>query len=485
MEKQVDVLMNEKAYCHTYDSLVRELSSRMEIDDEKILPKEGDKFDYEDINSWISAVDFIEGKVPNLEAGLSAEKGKNPVTISVLEQETIKSADEKVSNESLLYSMALTEAKMKVISDIAEETYPAVAFQISDYRKEMEKMREEILGSKETTSSLDEILARMPMKRGFMMSTLIVSGMILAACGYTPVETPIYKSPTPFQPEVTVTSPANETPNASETPFVDATPTATEVVVRTEFAKGEMMTLEELKANVDWYYNLTNEELSALTKDKLWSFNDYKGDSRPRDIDGKILSETQDLGFLFVKRQKFSAPVMEEEIAYYNAIYLGTTKIMSDGVEYYVGGFGMKTPDGKKIVVYGTQALKGMPLSGGAVMKVDLYGRSFGFNNASSVNPEEYVANLLNKHQKDVVIVETIKLLMIEGGLTENAELFEKLLGDERLFELMMKQFNGEIVDPMEYFEALLNISDNKLRATYDPSEFQNFSDTPLILVGE
>lgn len=240
MEKP-ESLMEEKAYCHTYDSLVEELSSRMEIDDEKILPKEGDSFDYEDINSWISAVDFKEGKVPNLEAGFSTEEGKNPIIISVREQEMIRSADEKVSNESLLYSMALAEAKMKVISDIAEDTYPPVVSQISDYRKEMEKIREEILGSKETNNSLNEILGKTSARSGLLVSALVVTGLICSACGYTPIgksvlktgmamssqpevtltspvnETSVSKTEIPFQPEVTLTSPA------TEIPFVEAT----------------------------------------------------------------------------------------------------------------------------------------------------------------------------------------------------------------------------------------------------------------------
>ncbi len=236
MEKP-ESLMDEKAYCHTYDSLVEELSSRMEIDDEKILPKDGDNFDHENIISWISAVDFKDGKVPNLEAGLSVEKGRNPIIISVREQETIKSADEKVSNESLLYSMALTEAKMKVILDIAEETYPAVTFQISDYRKEMEKIREEILGNKEGYNSLNEIFGKISTKGGFLVSALVVTGLILSACGYMPMGKFVSKTETamPSKPEVTLTSPIKETPvSKPETaipfqPKITLIPSATEI----------------------------------------------------------------------------------------------------------------------------------------------------------------------------------------------------------------------------------------------------------------
>ncbi len=120
----------------------------------------------------------------------------------------------------------------------------------------------------------------------------------------------------------------------------------------------------------------------------------------------------------------------------------------------------MKTPDGKKMVVYGAQALNGMPLIGGAIMKVDLYGRFFGKNTAEPVNPEEYIANLLNKHQKDVVVFETMKVLFNEGENSKNLDLLLKLLGDDRLYDLMRKQFGGEMVDPKEYFEGPLGISD-------------------------
>jgi hypothetical protein len=224
MESKPEGLMSEKAYCHTYDSLVREMASRMVINDEKILPKEGDKFDYEDINSWIGAVDFAEGKTPDIEVRLSSRKGKDVVKFETQEQETVKSADEKVGNKKLLYSMALTEAKMKVISDIAEDTYPAVAFQIKDYRKEMEKVREEILGNKKENTSLDEVINRV-MSKKTLAAALIIGGMILSACG-SGIEVTSKAAATETQPRVTETVEIGVT----ATPTVEVTPTA-EVVI--------------------------------------------------------------------------------------------------------------------------------------------------------------------------------------------------------------------------------------------------------------
>ena len=86
-----------------------------------------------------------------------------------------------MSKEDLLYSMALTEAKMKVVSAIAEEVYPAVAFQISDYRKEMAKMRDEILENKSQTSNFNEVM-HSALSRKNVVSAVVISSMLLSSC---------------------------------------------------------------------------------------------------------------------------------------------------------------------------------------------------------------------------------------------------------------------------------------------------------------
>lgn len=117
--------------------------------------------------------------------------------------------------EELLYSMALTEAKMKVISAIAEEVYPAVAFQISDYRKDMGKMQDEILGNKRQVSNFNEVMHG-ALSRKNIVSTVVIGSMVMSACGVV-VETGTVK---PTEP---TTNPA-----MTET-FTPPTETATEI----------------------------------------------------------------------------------------------------------------------------------------------------------------------------------------------------------------------------------------------------------------
>jgi len=371
MENRIESSSEKKVYSHTYDSLVRELASTMEVDNTKLFPKTEGEFNHEDIASWIGTVEFKGGKAPDIQASLSSDRGRNILKFEVAEQKTVEGGDVPATKEELIYSMALTEAKMKVVSDIAEDTYPAVAFQIKDYRKEMEGVREEILGNNREKVSLNEVVHGV-LSRKNVAAAVIVGGMILSACGFsveivTPNATATETQPrvtetvelgateTPFQPGVTETMElgATETPTLEVTPTAtEVAPTPTEVVVRTEFARGEVMTPEEIKVNVDWYYNLTDEELNQLTEGNLWSFSEYKGDGRPRDINGNILSETQDLGYLNVYDEKIENLGLTDRIEHYNALFLGLTKVRGEnGVEYFVGAFGMKDAKGERMVI--------------------------------------------------------------------------------------------------------------------------------------
>ncbi|MFA5835697.1 MAG: hypothetical protein WC837_01965 [Bellilinea sp.] len=198
---------------------------------------------------------FLPTIVPLISAVHPHVRGDIDILIEILENSVLGKSG-VVRKEELVYSMALAEATMKVVSDIAEDTYPAVAFQIKDYRKEIERVREEILGDKRENTSLDEVIHGVLSKKT-LAAAVIIGGMVLSACGVsveivTPNATATETQPrvtetvdigateTPFQPGVTETA-----PGVSETPTLEVTPTATQVESE--------MTVEEIKSNVDAY----------------------------------------------------------------------------------------------------------------------------------------------------------------------------------------------------------------------------------------
>ena len=244
MEKEnriVERRIEEKIYCHEYDSLVREMAKSMEVDEAKIYPTTEGEFNYEDINSWISAVGYKDNKSPDIEFSISSDKGKSKVSFETLKMEGVKQSDKETTKEELLYSMALTEAKMKVVKEIAEDTYPAVSYQIEDYRKQMEQVREEVLNNKENTDTLDEILNRVVSRRGMLVATgLVISSLILSSCGIgtQPVEGYVPTSTRPNKATATevFTKPlSTKTAEPTTTPTKTATPT--EVMTPTEIIK--------------------------------------------------------------------------------------------------------------------------------------------------------------------------------------------------------------------------------------------------------
>ena len=278
MENRTEHFLEEKIYCHTYDGLVREMASAMEVDSKKLFPNTEGEFDHEDIESWIGAVKFKEGKVPDIQASLSSDRGLNVIKFDVADQKGIGSLDEKATKEELVYSMALTEAKMKVVSDIAEEVYPAVAFQIKDYKREIEKVREEILGDKRENTSLDEVIHGVLSKKT-LAAAVIIGGMVLSACGIsveivTPNATATETQPrvtetvdigiteTPFQPGVTETA-----PGVSETPTLEVTPT-TEATATQEVAPVEQKRIL-LSEKIEYSGYQFDLEFSMLESDKI------------------------------------------------------------------------------------------------------------------------------------------------------------------------------------------------------------------------
>ncbi len=170
-------------FFYTYDSLVSELSKKMVRREEMLVPEDGEVTigDHESIYNWIKAIDFDGGKSPAIEATFSSDGGRKTVRVDTEKQSVVGSLEEKASKEDLLYSMALTEAKMKVVSAIAEEVNPAVAFQISDYRKEMGKMRDEILENKKQVSNFEEVM-HSALSRKNVAYVIVVAGLLMSSC---------------------------------------------------------------------------------------------------------------------------------------------------------------------------------------------------------------------------------------------------------------------------------------------------------------
>ena len=329
----------------------------------------------------------------------------------------------------------------------------------------MGNMRQEMLGNKSKAGRLNQALHGVLSKRN-ITAAVIIGGMLLAACGYTPaIGTSQNRTHTPLQPAVSKTMSVTMTPEvtAAVTPTEEATATATEVTVRTEFARGEVMTPEEIKVNVDWYYNLSDEELSQLTQGKLWSFSEYKGDNRPRDIDGNVLSETQDLGYFYALRDEIKdwGTIFESE--FYNAVFLGLTKVKDEnGVEYFVGVVGMKDVKGERMVAYGVVDIVGYDQMSGAIFHSNMYGgvRYFGRIFGLPYNEDVYVQRLLNGQTTKVVLTVMGQLIQ-KGAYLPGKEftLLEQTNGDETLFGMLKSQYAGGVDSPKTYFEEILAVN--------------------------
>jgi hypothetical protein len=160
---------------------------------------------------------------------------------------------------------------------------------------------------------------------GFLDDFFIESAV---AAGLEPTETATATSlPTDEIPTETATEALLPTP----TPLLPTeVPTPTPVVergtVRTEFARGEVMMKEELKVNVDWFYNMSDEELNKIVEGNLWSVEEYENDSRLRDKDGNILKNTEDLGWFFTK-DFWVGGGLSYDTNFFNSLYLGTTLV--------------------------------------------------------------------------------------------------------------------------------------------------------------
>lgn len=215
---------SELATRSSYENFVIELAEGMKVDENVFLPKKEGEFDYEDIFSWIRAVDFRNGKPPKIERTIKEDRGIKTLELKTQELDEITDENKKLSSESQLYAMAVTEAKMAVVAELAEDTYPAVRYQINEIRREMQKVRQEIFGVEDREKSVKEILDRMVRSKKIQTATaLIIAAMILAACT-NPTQVSATETVNPTRPVATEVSPTPATPTAEQA-VLEPTPT--------------------------------------------------------------------------------------------------------------------------------------------------------------------------------------------------------------------------------------------------------------------
>jgi hypothetical protein len=216
---------SKEQVCFRYDGLVGALTERLVVDEKIIFPDDGkSSIDHEDILSWIKAVKFKDNQVPSIRVVLMKEmvqmneRGSASVTFNTRDVNPIESLDEKVSPQRLMYSLALTEAKMKVISDIAEDVYPAVADQIKDYEREFAAARNEMLGIDQSLLSMNQVWNRAGLASRVGLA-VVALGFVSAACSAA--------LPERFSPETQSPVVAAETMPAEATPVEELVPTFT------------------------------------------------------------------------------------------------------------------------------------------------------------------------------------------------------------------------------------------------------------------
>ncbi|HOX96637.1 MAG TPA: hypothetical protein PLI45_04645 [Candidatus Woesebacteria bacterium] len=233
-------------YVNGYENLVGQLAKGMVVKEKVLFPKEGDNFDQEDIYSWINAVKLRES-APKIEATLKEDKGEKIIYLKTEKLEPVQNFDEEADKDRLLYSMALTEAKMKVIKGVAEETYPAVAFQIADYQKEMEKVRKEIFEVRDWKVKMKEVFDKLNRNKVLKGATaIVILGLLIAGCTSGPV----------VNPETTDTSAVPTEVMPTEMP----TPTEIPMSARPDF---ESMSDDELLQTFEEYRALFTEQIDC------------------------------------------------------------------------------------------------------------------------------------------------------------------------------------------------------------------------------
>lgn len=94
---------------------------------------------------------------------------------------------------------------------------------------------------------MENISGPLSVRKGLLTSALVLTGIILMACGTLPIPKLLISS-TPIQPQLTEKSSVGVTPEVSETPFVEMTPTEME-------KNEELRNKEEVVKNINEFLN--------------------------------------------------------------------------------------------------------------------------------------------------------------------------------------------------------------------------------------
>ncbi len=250
--------------------------------------------------------------------------------------------------------------------------------------------------------------------------------------------------------EPTVTLPIVDTPTSTAEPtatVVDSTPTAAvavdELGIRKEFARGEVMTKEEIKANVDWFYNLSDEELNKIVEGNLFSSDEYPNDSRPRDIDGNVLSNKEDLGWFYSKNRILSGGLIFDS-NYVNTVYLGTTYVRSEGLDFNVSAHGSLDNLGNKIIIYAVNGIRDFGVDYFAFSQSNK-DRVFSVTDVKPISERTAIGDLLNNYMRKVVMID-VWYIHKAGSLAamgEEGGILFGLTGGQLLIDGLTQQRNG------------------------------------------
>lgn len=318
-------------------------------------------------------------------------------------------------------------------------------------------------------------------RRRFLMM-MVVGSMMLSACGMEAVtKTPTaYATSTPAMTEtyggtIEPTGVTTEVPTETTTPISTETPTTmpteagtpTEVTVPTEYKMGEYMTPEQLKVNIDWFYNMSNAELNALVQGNLWS---YKG---VENFELKTWT-ANDLGFL-AKEKGTTLTIYS-----YNAMYLGTTGTKDSEHQFLVSAYGIKDFQGNRLVIYGADVVSS-PLEDyhGYCERAakDNDNRIFMDRDLGEGKQEKFIYDNLNNHLKDIVILDLHVLNENFAHSNELRNYVSTFSGGVNLYDSLMKQKEGDTtVTAKSIFDERIPVTDNLIRSEYTVGEMTNFA---------
>jgi hypothetical protein len=247
----------------------------------------------------------------------------------------------------------------------------------------------------------------------------------------------------PVVDTVTPTVTAEPTATATETPTATPNVEVDELGIRKEFARGEVMTKEEIKANVDWFYNLSDEELNKIVEGNLFSSDEYPNDSRPRDFDGNVLSNKEDLGWFYSKNRILSGGLIFDS-NFVNTVYLGTTYVRSEGLDFNVSAHGSLDNLGNRIIIYAVNGIRDFEVDYFALSQ-SKKDRVFSVTDVKPISERTAIGELLNNYMRKVVMID-VWYIHKAGSLAamgEEGGILFGLTGGKLLIDGLTQQRNG------------------------------------------